>query len=123
MNEHLQKKHDYIFELAAFNQWTCKQGGGNREDLERAKRYIQIVLNEVITPVQRKYIICYYVDQKNMEEIAREFGVSRSTVSRTIKRGRKKAYNCLRFASPLFINSPFAKRAKSGKLPRKKLEV
>lgn len=123
MNEHLQKKHDYIFELAAFNQWACEQGGGNTEDLERAKRYIPIVLNEALTPVQRNYIIHYYVDLKNMEEIAREFGVDRSTVSRTIKRGRKNAYNCLRFAPPLFINSPFEKRARRGKLPKKEMEV
>ena len=35
----------------------------------------------------------------SMEAIAKELGVNKSTVSRTLKRGRQRLYRCLRYGA------------------------
>lgn len=56
------------------------------------------VLEDRLTKTQKCYIMLYYIDKKPMTEIARMFGVNRSTVSRTINRARErlaKAIGCV----------------------------
>jgi RNA polymerase sigma factor (sigma-70 family) len=48
------------------------------------------LLEEGLTAKQKSYILLYYRDGLTMEEIAERFGVNRSTVSRTIFRGRER---------------------------------
>lgn len=48
------------------------------------------LLFENLTEKQKCYIILYYKDELSMEEIAERFGVAKSTVSRTISRGRNR---------------------------------
>lgn len=55
---------------------------------------------------QRNYIMKYYLEKMSAVEIAELYGVNKSTVSRTIRRGLDKAYGYLRFVSPLFIHQP-----------------
>ena len=38
----------------------------------------------------------YYGQNLSMEAIAQKLGVNKSTVSRTLKRGRQRLYRCLR---------------------------
>lgn len=96
----LQLKH------AAFDLWVAAEGEDNHVDLERAKRALPIILTECVMEKQRTYIMHYFVDQMNMQEIAEMYGVSRPTVSRVIRIGIKNAYSYLRFVSPLFMNAP-----------------
>ncbi|MGN0594312.1 MAG: sigma-70 family RNA polymerase sigma factor [Hominimerdicola sp.] len=51
---------------------------------------IRKLLFENLTEKQKSYIILYYRDNLSMEEIAKRFGVAKSTVSRTISRGRNR---------------------------------
>ena len=51
-------------------------------------RLVRTALTENATPKQRRYIIMYYKDGMTMDEISGACGVARSTVSRTIARGR-----------------------------------
>lgn len=97
---------DMQLSYAAFNLWLHSDQGDNLVDLDRAKRMLPIVLEECVTPTQRDYILKYYVEQMSVSEIAAQYGVNRSTVSRTIRRGLDKAYGYLRFVSPLFIKQP-----------------
>lgn len=48
------------------------------------------LMNDNLTKKQKCYIIMYYRDGLTMEEIAKRSGVARSTVSRTIFRGRER---------------------------------
>ncbi len=91
---------------AAFDLWLHADDEDNLADIERAKRMLPIVLEECVTPVQREYIMKYYIEQMSTVEIAEFYGVNTSTVSRTIRRGINRAYGYLRFVSPLFINPP-----------------
>lgn len=100
---------------AAFDMWLASEGEDNRADIEKLKRYLPIVLDECVTPTQKAYIMRYFSDGLNIPQIAEEYGVNASTVSRTIRRGMNRAYGYLRFLSPLFINAP----QKRGYLRRK----
>nr|WP_325301929.1 hypothetical protein [uncultured Dysosmobacter sp.] len=91
---------------ASFTMWLMGEGEDNRADLEKAKRYLPIVLDECVTATQKTYIMHYFVDRMNTTQIAKLYGVHTSTVSRTIRRGLDKAYGYLRFVSPLFMNAP-----------------
>lgn len=79
---------------------------------------LPIVLDECVTVTQRNYIMKYYLDNLSTVEIAELYGVDKSTVSQTIRRGLDTAYGYLRFVSPLFIRKP-EKRAplSNGKKP------
>ena len=44
-------------------------------------------------------MILYYGQGMSMEAIAKQLGVNKSTVSRTLKRGRQRLYRCLRYGA------------------------
>lgn len=54
-------------------------------------------MNEALTPRQKQLVHMYYIEQKPMTQIADELGLDISSVSRTIKRGRKNLYTVLRY--------------------------
>lgn len=91
---------------AAFEMWLQADRTDNHADIERAKRIIPLVLDECVTETQRNYIMKYYMDKMSTVEIAEFYGVNKSTVSRTIRRGLDRAYGYLRFVSPLFLRAP-----------------
>lgn len=51
---------------------------------------ISQMLDDDLTKKQKCYIILYYRDGLTVNQIAEKFSVSKSAVSRTINRGRKK---------------------------------
>lgn len=91
---------------AAFDLWIGSEGGDNLVELNRVKRILPMVLEECCTVKQLTYIMHYFVDKMTMSEIAKLYGVNKSTVSRQINDGLNKAYPYLRFCSPLFIKTP-----------------
>ena len=97
---------DLQLQHASFDLWISSEGEDNRVERERVKRMLPIVLNEVCTVTQKEYIMAFFVDRLTVTEIAEQYGVNKSTVSRTIHRGMDKAYSYLRFVSPLFMKIP-----------------
>ena len=61
--------------------------------LERMNR----VIREELTPLQRQTLIAYYFQEQNIPDIARERGVSKSTVSRTLHRAESKLRRFLQY--------------------------
>lgn len=55
------------------------------------------ILEQELSPRQRETVEAYYFENKTMDRIAREQGVNRSTVSRTLKRGMKNLERFLRY--------------------------
>lgn len=96
---------EFSLDRAAFLAWSNAEGGTNAADLDRARKAIPIILAEYVTPVQRDYIILYFVEQMSTRDIAVLREVSKSTVSRTIRRGLDRMYRCLRFSAPGFGSS------------------
>ncbi len=61
--------------------------------LKRLRRVIEAEL----TPCQKQTLTSYYFRQLTMEQIAREQGVNKSTVCRTLHRAEAKIRRCLRY--------------------------
>lgn len=98
---------DLNMDRFSLKQWSFQNGESNRDDLDRAKQLLPVILTEVLTEKQRDYILKYFSDGMNIVQIAELYGVDRSTVSRTINRGLEKAFQHLRFVGPSFANATF----------------
>ena len=61
----------------------------NGIDRKLIKKALAHVINQELSPKQRQYVVMYYIENLNMEEIAKRCNVSKSTVSRTVSRARK----------------------------------
>ena len=84
------KADEEQFELIVADRYF--NGGGNT-NAEKRKQAIEtinkIMLNE-LTDKQREYITAYYIGGKKQKEIAKRYGISNTTVSKTIKAGMRK---------------------------------
>lgn len=60
-------------------------------------RRVKLAVAEELTERQRELIYLYYVEEKSMTEIAESLGLSPSTVSRTLKRGRTRLRKYLKY--------------------------
>jgi RNA polymerase sigma factor (sigma-70 family) len=61
--------------------------------LKRLRRVIEAEL----TPCQRQTLTAYYFRQLTIPQIAKEHGVNKSTVSRTLRRAEDRVRRCLRY--------------------------
>lgn len=61
--------------------------------LNRVKR----VIEEALSPTQREILIAYYFHDKNVPQIARERGVHKSTVCRTLRRAERNLQRRLQY--------------------------
>ncbi len=92
----------YAADMAAYSR-LLSENNTNTEEMDRMKLALWRALHEDITEKQRKYLLLYYGEGKNMVEIGAEFGVDKSTVSRTIKRGEARLRRCLRYGAKRFL--------------------
>ena len=65
----------------------------NLQDIVK-NRNIQI-LYKFVTKKQREYLLLYYLGEYTMREIAQMYGVTESTISRTLKRAKKNMYDII----------------------------
>ena len=68
----------------------------------RLPREVQIkrvnrVIAEELTPIQREILLEYYIQNRKITDIARDRGVHKSTISRTLKRAEGKLRRYLRY--------------------------
>lgn len=75
---------------------------GDTESSNSAKHRMMLkilrkVIEEALTERQREMITLYYFDRDNIPQIAEKLGVNRSTVSRTISRGRRNIMEKMKF--------------------------
>lgn len=91
--------YDNTFGLVDLAVYTQLMADDNRDQMNRLKRNLTHALRQDITQRQREYMMLYYGRGMSMEAIAKEVGVNKSTVSRTLKRGRQRLYRCLRYGA------------------------
>lgn len=92
----------YAADMANYARMLSEENT-NAEELGRVKAALWRALHEDVTEKQRKYLLLYYAEGKNMVEIGQELGVDKSTVSRTIKRGEARLRRCLRYGAKRFL--------------------
>lgn len=78
--------------------WLRENAADNSEQRERLLRNLRTVLDEELTPRQRQMIQLYFFQKKNIPQIAAELGLNRSTVCRTLNRGKNNIRRCLRYS-------------------------
>ena len=70
---------------------------GPRVPRDVALKRIQRVIREEMTEVQREVLVAYYFQEKKIPEIARERGVNKSSVARTLRRAEDKLRRYLKY--------------------------
>lgn len=91
--------YDNTFGAVDLAVYTELMAQDNKEQINRLKRNLTHALRQDVTQRQREYMMLYYGKSMSMEAIARQCGVNKSTVSRTLKRGRQRLYRCLRYGA------------------------
>ena len=70
---------------------------GIRLPREVQKKRVQQVIQEELTELQRYTLIAYYFQEQTVTQIAKERGVNKSTVSRTLRRAEEKLRRYLKY--------------------------
>ena len=91
--------YDNTFGMVDLAVYTELMAQDNKDQINRLKRNLTHALRQDITQRQREYMMLYYGRSMSMEAIAQQCGVNKSTVSRTLKRGRQRLYRCLRYGA------------------------
>ena len=91
--------YDNTFGMVDLAVYTELIADDNKDQINRLKRNLTRALRQDNTAKHREYMMLYYGQNMSMEAIAKEFGVNKSTVSRTLKRGRQRLYRCLRYGA------------------------
>ena len=77
--------------------WLRANAGDNSEQMDRLRRNLRRARDQELTKRQREMVALYYDRGMTMPQIAERLGVSRSTVSRTLRRARDRLYRFLRY--------------------------
>lgn len=70
---------------------------GPRLSRDRQRQRLLRVIDAELTARQREVITAYYLENRSMVEIARAYGVNKSTICRTLQRAEKRMRRCLRY--------------------------
>ena len=70
---------------------------GIRLPREIQMQRVHRVIEEELTPLQREVLIAYYIQDQTIPQIARERGVQKSTISRTLHRAEDKLRRFLKY--------------------------
>ena len=70
---------------------------GIRLPREIQMQRVHRVIEEELTPLQREVLIAYYIQEQTIPQIARERGVQKSTISRTLHRAEDKLRRFLKY--------------------------
>lgn len=87
-------------EFAALREYIMiMQGEGN------LAYYVRLAISEELTERQRELVEMYYLEGMSMTEIAHRLGLSPSSVSRTLKRGRERLRKHFKYNGRIFLNA------------------
>lgn len=70
---------------------------GPRMSREVAMERLRRVIREELTDLQREVLMAYYFQEIPIPQIARDRGVNKSTVSRTLRRAEEKLRRYLKY--------------------------
>lgn len=85
-------------DIASLRLWRAEGQGDNRESIERLLRNLPLAVEEELTERQRQILRMRFSRNMSITEIARELGVNKSTVSRSLTRSTMNLYRALRFS-------------------------
>ena len=89
------RNNEFLGDMAA---WRRQNSDDNSDRLERLRRNLRKVREQELTPRQQLVLRMYYDEGKSIAKIAKSLKVNKSTVSRTIQRGRRRIYQYLQYS-------------------------
>ena len=78
--------------------WLRENADDNQEQMERLLRNLRKARVQELTPRQQQMLSMRFEQNMSGAEIARELGMNRSTVSRTLRRAQERLRRCLQYA-------------------------
>lgn len=90
-----RRNNEFWGDLAA---WEMENSEDNSEQLDRLRRNMRRVRLQELTPRQQEMLHLYYDLGLTIPQIAREKGINKSTVSRTLARGRERLKRYLQYS-------------------------
>lgn len=85
-------------DMASLQLWRRETGEDNRPRIERLLRNLPLAMEQELTPRQRQLMRMRYSRNMSVTAIARELGINKATVSRTLSRSTMKLYRALRYS-------------------------
>ena len=88
---------DICGELADVTLWRQENAADNDQQLYRLRQKLRQAKNLELTPRQQQILALHYDQRMTIAQIAKQLGVHRSTVSRTLQRARKRLHHYLQY--------------------------
>lgn len=79
-----------------FLLWQQEPGGDNSRQHQQLLQLLMLALEQALTPRQRQVLLLYY-GGASVTQIARQLGVGKATISRTLKRAWGRLVQALQY--------------------------
>ena len=83
--------------LGDLSIWLQDNSNSNSELVLRLRQNLARARAQELTRRQQEVLQLYFDQGMNMSQIARELGVSSSTISRTVRRAKRRLYKYLKY--------------------------
>ena len=90
-----RRDNEFLGDMAA---WRREEQSDNSERLERLRRNLRKARRQELTDRQAPVLAIYYHEGLSVTAIARELELCKSTVSRTLRRGRERLKRYLQYS-------------------------
>ena len=90
-----RRDNEFLGDMAA---WRREEQSDNSERLERLRRNLRKARRQELTDRQAQVLAMYYDEGLSVTAIARELVLCKSTVSRTLRRGRERLKRYLQYS-------------------------
>lgn len=85
-------------DIASLYAWRRDQSGDNSQRLARLSHNLPLAVRQELTPCQRKIVEMHYYQGMRVTDIAAELEITKSSVSRTLRRAKDRLYRSLRYS-------------------------
>ena len=85
-------------DIASLCLWRQEQSGDNQERIRRLMSNLPLAVQQELTPRQREILQMRFTGGMSITGIAKELGLNKSTVSRSLTRSVERLYRSLRYS-------------------------
>lgn len=85
-------------DIASLCLWKQAQSGDNQDRIRRLLCNLPLAVQQELTPRQREILRMRFTGGMSVTVIARELGLNKSTVSRSLARSMERLYRSLRYS-------------------------
>ena len=85
-------------DIASLCLWRQEQSGDNQERIRRLLSNLPLAVQQELTPRQREILQMRFTGGMSITGIAKELGLNKSTVSRSLTRSVDRLYRSLRYS-------------------------